>query len=208
MKNVLIIDNNGILQMLSSTDDGSNSFYLNGSEIPASQWVGAGNYIYTSGGHTYTIAKAADSAGNYQLIKDSDYLYHFSKIITQEEKINSMEYHVGDIINAALWTSGTISSGKASLFINIIPITKNIGSDISGCTISKANIVVRQNGNYIFSNGNTGVKNILQYVNACQIRPNGIHLTFTNLSSAWDNANNVTNNDTASVYIEYTLKLT
>lgn len=95
MKNLLIIDDEGVLRMASSIDDGSNDFYLNGDLVPSSDWVGSGNYIYTVAGITYTIAKAASSTGNYQLIQDSEYAFHFQRVFSKKEEYLDLFYPVG-----------------------------------------------------------------------------------------------------------------
>ena len=95
MKNLLIIDDEGVLRMASSIDDGSNDFYLNGDLVPSSDWVGSGNYIYTVAGVTYTIKKAASSTGNYQLIQDSEYNFRFQRIFSKKEEYLDLFYPVG-----------------------------------------------------------------------------------------------------------------
>ena len=95
MKNLLEIDNNGSLQMAFSTDDGTNSFHINGTEIPAADWQGTGNYTYTVNGITYTIGKAPDSTGNYQLIQDSDYNFHFQRLLSKVDELLDKIYPVG-----------------------------------------------------------------------------------------------------------------
>ena len=97
MKNSLIIDENGLLEMFSSTDDGTNSLEVNDTEIPSSSWVGSGNYTFTIGEQTYTIAKASSSTGNWQLIQDSDYTFHFQRILTMREEFLNLAYPVGSI---------------------------------------------------------------------------------------------------------------
>lgn len=97
MKNSLIIDENGLLEMFSSTDDGTNSLEVNETEIPSSSWVGSGNYTFTIGEQTYTIAKASSSTGNWQLIQDSDYAFHFQRVLTMREEFLNLAYPVGSI---------------------------------------------------------------------------------------------------------------
>lgn len=105
MKNSLIIDENGLLEMFSSTDDGTNALEVNASEIPSSSWVGSGNYTFTIGEQTYTIAKASSSTGNWQLIQDSDYTFHFQRILTMREEFLNLAYPVGAIYMSVNSTS-------------------------------------------------------------------------------------------------------
>lgn len=97
MKNSLIIDENGLLEMFSSTDDGTNALEVNETEIPSSSWVGTGNYTFTIGGQTYTIGKASSLTGNWQLIQDSDYAFHFQRVLTMREEFLNLAYPVGSI---------------------------------------------------------------------------------------------------------------
>lgn len=97
MKNSLIIDENGVLQMASSIDDGTNSFYINDDEIPELYWIGTGGYIFTIGNVTYTIMKAPNSTGNYQLIKDSETEFHFARAYSKREELMNLIYPVGSI---------------------------------------------------------------------------------------------------------------
>lgn len=97
MKNILLIDDSGVLQMASSFDDGTNSFYVNADEIPTSDWIGSGNYTFTIGAVTFTIAKAPNSTGNYQLIKDSETEFHFARAYSKREELMNLIYPVGSI---------------------------------------------------------------------------------------------------------------
>lgn len=78
MKNTLSI-NNGIAMLLVCLDDGSNSFFINDTEIPSSSWVGSGTYTYTSGGVTFVINKVADTDGNIMLVQVDTYEYSLIK---------------------------------------------------------------------------------------------------------------------------------
>ena len=81
MKNVL--DHDGTSQqLLANVDDGSNSLYINGTQIPSSSWIGTGNYTQVINGTTITIAKIGSNTGNimlqntgtntYQLVTNAD----------------------------------------------------------------------------------------------------------------------------------------
>jgi hypothetical protein len=78
MKNIILITEDGE-QLISSTDDGTNTLYINDNEIPSSNWIGSGNYTTTVNGHAITIKKCTDLNGNCQLIKLSDYNYEMRK---------------------------------------------------------------------------------------------------------------------------------
>ena len=78
MKNIINITTEGE-QLVSSTDDGTNTLYINDNEIPSSNWIGSGNYTTTVNGHAITIKKCTDLNGNCQLVKLSDYNYEMRK---------------------------------------------------------------------------------------------------------------------------------
>ena len=78
MKNTLSI-NNGIAMLLVCLDDGSNSFFINDTEIPSSSWVGSGTYTYISGGVTFVINKVSDTDGNIMLIQVDTYEFSLIK---------------------------------------------------------------------------------------------------------------------------------
>ena len=101
MKNILLIDDNGVLQMASSIDDGTNALIVNGTTIPTTDWTGSGDYTFTIGTVTYTIAKAPNSTGNYQLIKDSETEFHFARSYSKREELMNLIYPVGSIYMSA-----------------------------------------------------------------------------------------------------------
>ena len=74
MKNVLIISTTEE-ELLSNVDDGTNRLFINGSEIPSTDWVGTGNYTATVEGHAITIAKIDTLTGNISLARTGDYTY-------------------------------------------------------------------------------------------------------------------------------------
>jgi hypothetical protein len=74
MKNVLIHDGTA-QQMLSNVDDGTNTLFINGIEIPSADWVGSGYYTQVIEGTTISIAKIAVLSGNIMLQKVSDNNY-------------------------------------------------------------------------------------------------------------------------------------
>ena len=83
--------------MASSTDDGTNSLFVNDREIPTSYWVGSGDYAFNVGGVTYTITMAPDLNGNYQLIKDDDTEFHFARAYSVQEELINLIYPVGSL---------------------------------------------------------------------------------------------------------------
>ena len=94
MKNIL--DHNGSEQLLlSNVDDGTNTLYINGVEIPSSSWVGTGNYSQVIAGTTITIAKVASVSGNLMLKYVSGTHYIFE---------NASEGHEDNVL---LWTAGS-----------------------------------------------------------------------------------------------------
>lgn len=108
MRNDLFTNTDGTPDLLSCTDDGTNTLYVDGSEVPTGSWTGSGDYSFTSGSHTYTIAKAADANGNLQLVKDSDYSYQFQRL-----QAGGSSHPVGSIaefntsVNPATYYGGT-----------------------------------------------------------------------------------------------------
>ena len=83
MKNVLIISTTEET-LLSNIDDGTNRLFINGTEIPSSQWVGTGNYTATVEGHAITIKKTDDLTGNISLARLADYSYEMRKRASSE----------------------------------------------------------------------------------------------------------------------------
>lgn len=81
MKNVLIISTTEE-ELLSNVDDGTNRLFINGSEIPSTDWMGTGNYTATVEGHAITIAKidveSLDGL-NVSLAKTADYTYEMRR---------------------------------------------------------------------------------------------------------------------------------
>lgn len=78
MKNILIISTTEET-LLSNVNDGTNRLFINGTEIPSSEWVGTGNYTATVEGHAITIKKADSTSGNISLAKVGSYSYEFRK---------------------------------------------------------------------------------------------------------------------------------
>jgi microcystin-dependent protein len=94
MKNILNTKTDGTPALLSNVNESGNSLYVNGTEISSSSWIGEGTYTFTVGSHTYTISKAPDNVGNYQLLKVSDYTYQFVKENSKRELLDFF-YPVG-----------------------------------------------------------------------------------------------------------------
>ena len=82
MRNVMMINASGGLELLSSTNTGDNSLIINGTIIDPADWVGSGEYTFTISDIEYTIVQASDSDGNWQLIQDSAYEFHFEKLFS------------------------------------------------------------------------------------------------------------------------------
>lgn len=113
MKNILNTKTDGTPALLSNVDESGNSLIVNGTEISSSSWIGEGTYTFTVGSHTYTISKAPDNEGNYQLLKVSDYTYQFVKIVSKSirEEIEDIE----TALSALDTTVGGLSSDITSL---------------------------------------------------------------------------------------------
>ena len=78
MRNILIISTTEET-LLSNVNDGTNRLFINGTEIPSSEWVGTGNYTATVEGHAITIKKIDELSANISLAKNGDYSYEFRK---------------------------------------------------------------------------------------------------------------------------------
>lgn len=101
MKNVLNISQAG-QDLLYSTDDGTNTLFINGTQVPPSSWVGSGTYTATISGHEITIAKLASIKGNVLLTQTGDYTYEFRQH-EQAEPVTGVKgnaestYRTGDV---------------------------------------------------------------------------------------------------------------
>lgn len=135
MKNILTIEN-GIAILLSNVDDGTNTIFINGEEIPASSWVGSGVYQYTESGVTFTIQKTNANTGNImlQLVQGTAY-----RLVKQFE---GEPYNSGDPLETDLADGDYVpfydtSAGakKNSLWSNIVAKIKSaLGIASSGTT--------------------------------------------------------------------------
>lgn len=125
MKNILTIEN-GTAILLSNVDDGTNTIFINGAEIPASSWVGSGVYQYTESGVTFTIQKINANTGNImlQLIEGTAY-----RLVKQFE---GEPYNSGDPLDTDLadddympFYDASDGTRKNSLWSDIIAKIKN-----------------------------------------------------------------------------------
>lgn len=118
MKNILNTKTDGTPALLTNVDDSGNYLIVNGTLIDASQWIGDGTYSFTVGTHTYSISKAPDNDGNYQLLKVSDYTYQFVKIVSKSirEEIEDIETALSALESDAVTKSagGQITGGGLS----------------------------------------------------------------------------------------------
>jgi hypothetical protein len=78
MKNVLIISTTEE-ELLSNVNDGTNRLFINGTEVPSTDWVGSGNYTATVEGHAVTITKIDSLTGNISLARTADYTYEMRR---------------------------------------------------------------------------------------------------------------------------------
>lgn len=138
MKNILTIEN-GIAILLSNVDDGTNTIFINGEEIPASSWVGSGVYQYTESGVTFTIQKIDANTGNIMLQLISGTSYRLVKQF-QGEPYNSGDPLSDDIANDDYvpYYDKSTETRKNSLWSNIIAkIKAALGIASSGSTYLK-----------------------------------------------------------------------
>lgn len=120
MKNILTIEN-GIAILLSNVDDGTNTIFINGEEIPASSWVGSGVYQYTESGVTFTIQKTNANTGNIMLQLVQGTAYRLVKQF-EGEPYNSGDPLDTDLANDDYMPFYDASAGtrKNSLWSNIV----------------------------------------------------------------------------------------
>ena len=155
MKNNLIINvNTGNLELMATVDDGTNSFMINGSAVPSSDWVGSGNYSFTVGGQTYTVGKAADLTGNQQLVYDSGNNYHFEAVKTEKERISGI---IGTTDISGI-DDGTLTGAVDYFNGELSDLNSDVG-DLSGLTTTAKNDLVSAI-NEIDSHADTNAGNI------------------------------------------------
>ena len=78
MKNILIISTTEE-ELLSNINDGTNRLFINGMEIPSTDWVGSGNYEATVEGHAIVIKKIDTLTGNISLARTAEYTYEMRR---------------------------------------------------------------------------------------------------------------------------------
>ena len=72
MKNTLNYSS-GAQTLLANVNDDTNRIFINGTEIPSTDWTGTGTFTYSVEGATISIARIADTSGNIMLQKvDTD----------------------------------------------------------------------------------------------------------------------------------------
>lgn len=120
MKNILTIEN-GTAILLSNVDDGTNTIFINGEEIPASSWVGSGVYQYTESGVIFTIQKTNANTGNIMLQLVQGTAYRLVKQF-EGEPYNSGDPLGTDLANDDYMPFYDASAGtrKNSLWSNIV----------------------------------------------------------------------------------------
>lgn len=125
MKNILTIEN-GTAILLSNVDDGTNTIFINGEEIPASSWVGSGVYQYTESGVTFTIQKTNANTGNIMLQLVQGTAYRLVKQF-EGEPYNSGDPLDTDLANDDYMPFYDASDGtrKNSLWSNIVAKIKD-----------------------------------------------------------------------------------
>lgn len=107
MKNEITIETSGE-DLVSSVDDGTNSLYINDTEIDSSNWVGSGNYTTTVNGYTVTIAKVADLTGNIIINKTGNYTYALEKAVVGYPLMCDADGNV--VVPNNLTVGGTVNS--------------------------------------------------------------------------------------------------
>lgn len=149
MKNTLIIttDND---DLVSSVDDGTNTLFINDTEIPSNQWVGTGNYTTTVEGHNITIAKIASLTGNIMIERVSSFSY---RLVTVKEK-----YPVYQDASGNVTVSGNITDGSGNILSNKVNKFTIIGNwngsaSLPSATVPSATSVTTEIGKFTLPQG-------------------------------------------------------
>ena len=157
MKNILTIEN-GIAILLSNVDDGTNTIFINGEEIPASSWVGSGVYQYTESGVTFTIQKTNANTGNIMLQLVQGTAYRLVKQFKGEP------YNSGDPLDTDLtdedhmpFYDASDGTRKNSLWSNIVAKIKAALGISSGTTFLRKDgtWATPTNTTYTFATGDS-----------------------------------------------------
>lgn len=139
MKNILDISN-GTAILLSNVDDSTNTIFINGDELPSSDWVGTGDYTFTESGVTFTIQRIAEDSGNIMLQLVSGTTY---KLVKNQSYNITDAYYTTDPASTDLadgdyvpFYDTSASAKKKSLWSNII----------SKIITALSNVFIRING--------------------------------------------------------------
>ena len=127
MKNNLVISN-GAVQLMSRTDDGTNTFYINGSLIPSSSWVGTGAYTYSNGGGTFTFTKIDSLDGNVMLKQIDDTTFEFDVIKDTAATIAELSEQVNQLATVTKANVTSFQSGWDVYNNQNNPVVKKQGS--------------------------------------------------------------------------------
>lgn len=109
MKNEIIISTDND-DLVSSVDDGTNTLFINDTEIPSTDWVGTGNYTTTVEGHSVTIAKIASLTGNVMIERVSSFSYRLVAV--------NQKYPVYQDAEGNVTVSGNITDGSGNVLSN------------------------------------------------------------------------------------------
>ena len=127
MKNYIVISG-GSVQLLSRTDDGTNTFYLNDTLIPSSAWVGSGIYTFYQSGVLYTFNKIDSLTGNIFLKQLDATSFEFQRITDTAATIDELNNRINQLatVNKTSITSfesnWKVYTGEAN------PVVKKQGS--------------------------------------------------------------------------------
>lgn len=119
-------------------------------------------------------------------------------VATQAAGVDALTYAVGDTISGSIWTAATVTNAKADLYF-MIPLTRLIPS---GCIVTPdtMNIAYRAGGDYHWG-GSDYQTSVLNYLTYATVTNSGIAVKISN--SGWGNQSTITNNDVASLFVEY-----
>lgn len=137
----------GAQTLLSNVNDDTNRIFINGTEIPSTDWTGTGTFTYSVEGATISIARISDTSGNimlqkvdtdsYRLIRKEESSYQTTTGDTKDNVVSFTSADDDSVFNsgnlagqsAYAWNAvATMASGEkhSSLFNKIATMFKNI----------------------------------------------------------------------------------
>lgn len=153
MKNYIVISG-GSVQLLSRTDDGTNTFYLNGTLVPSVAWTGTGVFTYyDAGGVQFTFKKIDSLDGNVFLKQLTATSFEFQKITDTAATIEELNNRINQL---ATVNKASITSFESSWKVypdEADPVVKKQGSCcyLRGVLINIAPVTLNATKTKVFS---------------------------------------------------------